>query len=117
MKGPDRSREYLQHALVAIDRITLFTSQSTEESFLANLLVQDAVIRNFEVIGEVAARILREYPALAEEHPELPLRRAYGMRNVLARGYDHVELEQVWSALTRDLPEMRRLIVEILESS
>lgn len=117
MKGPDRSHEYLQHALTAIDRIQLYTAQTTERSFLTNLLVQDAVIRNFEVIGESAARILREYPAFADAHPALPLRRAYGMRNVLAHGYDRVELEQIWSAITRDLPEMRRLILEILESA
>lgn len=117
MKGTDRSREYLQHVLVAIDRINLYTSETTELLFLSNPLVQDAVLRNFEIIGEVAGRILRQYPAFADAHPNLPLRRAYGMRNVIAHGYDRVELEQVWAAITRDLPEMRRLILAILDSA
>lgn len=78
-------------------------------------MVQDAVLRNIEVIGEAAARILRENSAFAESHSDLPLHQAYRMRNVLSHEYENVILTQIWTTLRNDLPAMRKLIVDILE--
>jgi len=61
--------------------------------FLANELIQDAVIRNFEIIGEASHNIEAYYPAFAEAHPELPLAFAYQMRNAVAHGYFKVDYE------------------------
>ncbi|MBI4203856.1 MAG: DUF86 domain-containing protein [Betaproteobacteria bacterium] len=47
-----RARSYLGHILEAIQRINRYTRDMTEASFLENELVQDAVIRNIEIIGE-----------------------------------------------------------------
>ena len=54
-----------------------------EQAFMNTQLVQDAVIRNFEVIGEASNNIEKLYPEFAAAHPELPLAFAYQMRNVL----------------------------------
>ena len=64
-----------------------------ELTFLVNKLVQDAVIRNFEVIGEASNNIERHYPEFVVEHPELPLASAYQMRNAVAHGYFKVDLK------------------------
>jgi hypothetical protein len=60
---------------------------------------QDAVIRNFEIIGEAAQGIRQRYPDFIAIHPDLPWRSAYGMRNALTHGYFDVDLEQVWQAI------------------
>ena len=64
-----------------------------ELTFLVNKLVQDAVIRNFEVIGEASNNIEKHYPEFVVEHPELPLASAYQMRNAVAHGYFKVDLK------------------------
>jgi uncharacterized protein with HEPN domain len=60
----DRQRldDYLSHMLQAIERIHRYTDDMDEASFLQNEITQDAVIRNFEVIGEAARNIERHYP-------------------------------------------------------
>lgn len=75
-----------------------------EAAFAQNEQVQDAVIRNFEIIGEASRNIERYYPAFSESHQELPLSFAYEMRNALAHGYFKVDIATVWIALKRDLP-------------
>ena len=55
-------------------------------------MVQDAVIRNFGIIGEASRNIERSNPGFGAAHPELPLSFAYEMRNVLAHGYFKVDL-------------------------
>lgn len=67
---------------------------------------QDAVIRNFEIIGEACNNLARQFPAYADGHPEIPWRFAYEMRNVLAHGYFNVDLEIVWRTIHRDLPPL-----------
>ena len=93
---PARLTDYLQHALQAIDRILSYSGGFDEAAFIGNELVQDAVIRNFEVIGEASHNIEMQFPEYAAAHPELPLAFAYQMRNAIAHGYYRVDLKIVW---------------------
>ena len=68
--------------------------------------MQDAVIRNFEIIGEASRIIERVAPDFVTAHPELPLSFAYDMRNVLAHGYYKVDLGVVWKTIECDLPDL-----------
>jgi uncharacterized protein with HEPN domain len=63
-----------------------------EAGFLSNAMVQDAVIRNLEIIGEASRNIERVAPQFVAAHPELPLTYAYELRNVLAFGLSAFEL-------------------------
>lgn len=105
-RDQQRLADYLAHIVEAIARIDQYTADLDEVAFMGNALVQDAVIRNFEVIGEASNNIEKHYPAFAQAHPELPLSFAYQMRNVLAHGYFKVDLELVWKTIQRDLPKM-----------
>lgn len=80
-------------------------------AFLKNELVQDGVIRNFEIIGEASRNILQRFPDSLPDELHHTLTAAYGMRNVLAHGYDEVDLGIVWTAITRDLPSLRERIL------
>jgi uncharacterized protein with HEPN domain len=105
-RDQQRLADYLAHILEAIERIGRYTEDMNEEAFLGNQLVQDAVIRNFEIIGEASNNIEKHYPEFATAHPELPLSFAYQMRNAVAHGYFKVDFEIVWRTIEIDLPEL-----------
>jgi uncharacterized protein with HEPN domain len=106
----DRLTDYLGHILQAIDRIQRYSSATTRDAFLKSEMVQDAVIRNLEVIGEASHNIETRYPKFAAAHPELPLAFAYQMRNAVAHGYYKVDLEIVWRTIETDLPSLRAAV-------
>lgn len=109
-RDQQRLADYLGHIIEAIERIDCYTGDIDEMAFLNNRLVQDAVIRNFEVIGEASNNIEKHYPDFAASHPELPLSFAYQMRNALAHGYFKVDFEIVWKTIHRDLPGLHAQI-------
>ncbi len=110
-KAPPRLTDYLAHILEAIERIGRYTDRMDESVFLNNELVQDAVIRNLEIIGEASNNIGKHFPEFVTEHPELPLAYAYQMRNALAHGYFKVDLEIVWKTILKDLPVLHESVV------
>lgn len=112
-RDPKRLPDYLSHIIEAIERIQLYTADLDEVGFFKSQLVQDAVIRNFEVVGEASRNIERAHPEWAAAHPELPLAVAYDMRNTLAHGYFKVDLEIVWRTIQNDLPQLHQLVSKL----
>ena len=102
-----RLPEYLGHMVQAIDRVHRYVSGMVELTFLQDEKTQDAVIRNFEVIGEAANNIKKYHPEFARQHPEVPLNFAYEMRNALAHGYFKIDLQVVWKTIHTDLTDLR----------
>jgi len=103
-RDTQRLSDYLTHILEAIERIEEYVLDLDEKHFLVNKLVQDAVIRNFEVIGEASNNIEKRFPEFVVSHPELPLASAYQMRNAVAHGYFKVDFEILWKTIQRELP-------------
>jgi len=112
-RDPQRLPDYLGHILEAIERIHSYVDDVDEVGFLSSKLVQDAVIRNLEVIGEASRNIERVHPEFAAAHPELPLALANDMRNALAHGYFKVDLEIVWKTIQGNLPDLHAQISEV----
>ena len=81
-----------------------------EVAFLDNHLVQDAVVRNLEIIGDASNNIGKHHPEFVVAHPELPLAVAYQMRNAVAHGYFEVDFEIVWKTIQRDLPKFYAVV-------
>lgn len=79
--------------------------------FIGSPMAQDAVVRNFEVIGEAVKRIPE---SMKEERPDIPWRRIAGLRDVLIHQYMRVDLEAVWAIVRDDLPEFKQAVAEIL---
>ncbi len=115
-KDMRRLADYLAHMQLAIERTTRYTELMDEVAFLRNELVQDAVIRNLEVLGEASNNIQRHYPEFAERHPELPLAFAYQMRNAVAHGYFKVDYEIVWKTIHADLPVLYVQVASVIAS-
>lgn len=103
-------RVYLAHILERTERIEEYIREG-EAAFLEDPKTQDAVIRNFEVIGEAAKRVPEAYRA---RHPEIPWTLMAGFRDVLIHAYEGVDLRRVWSIATGDLPVVKAAIAAAL---
>ena len=105
-------RVYLAHILECANRIERYLGQD-REAFLRDTMVQDAVIRNFEVIGEATKRIPEQFRVV---HAAIPWRLMAGFRDVLIHDYEGVDLAQVWRIAKEDLSVVKMAIVQILPS-
>ena len=102
MTAPDpRDPAYLEDMLEAIERIRRYVGRKRRAGFLGDSLLQDAVIRNVEIVGEAASRVS---PKFAAQQAELPWRAIVGMRHRLVHVYLKVNLDTVWEVVERDLP-------------
>jgi uncharacterized protein with HEPN domain len=113
-RDPQRLTDDLAHILEAIERIEEYVSEMDEMTFLGNKLVQDAVIRNVEIIGEASHNIDIRFPEFVAAHPELPLTSAYQARNAVAHGYFKVDFGIIWKTIHNDLPDLYRLVQNAL---
>ncbi len=103
-RNRERLSDYLGHIMEAIHRIERYTRDMDERAFAGNEMVQDAVLRNIEIIGEASNNVEKHFPDFAASHPELPLAFAYQMRNAVAHGYSKIDLQIVWRTVQKDLP-------------
>lgn len=85
----------------------------TEAEFRENELVQDALIRNFAVIGEAARHVPEE---IKVSHPEVPWARMRGIRNLLVHEYFGIDSKIVWDTVWEELPGLESRLRAILES-
>ena len=104
------SRVYLAHILECAERIERYI-ETGNSAFMGTTMIQDAVIRNFEIIGEATKRIPEDY---RRKHVAIPWQLMAGFRDVLIHAYEGVDLKQVWRIATQDLPPVKMAIAEIL---
>ncbi len=102
---------YLRDILDRIARIETATVGGKTE-FLGSELIQDAVIRNFEVIGEAAKQLPTH---LTVPYPEVNWSKVAGFRDVLIHQYDKIDLEIVWENLTVYMPLLKAVVEAILK--
>jgi len=103
-------RLYLHHMLERCHRITRFTGPG-REAFMASEELQDAVIRNVEVIGEAAKRVSSEARGCLAS---LDWKAICGMRDVLIHDYIGVDLDEVWNVASSRIPELRAALEQFL---
>jgi uncharacterized protein with HEPN domain len=101
---------YIDHILDCIRKINEFSQGLSLKQFKTNELVQDAIIRNIEIIGEVSKKIS---PELKQAYYNIPWREISGMRDKLIHDYLGVDVIVVWKTIKEDIPTLEELISEI----
>ena len=105
-------RERLLHIQDAIERIEKYAKKG-KEAFARDELIQSWILRHLQIIGEACRALSPEFKA---QHSDVPWSDIIGMRNILVHDYFGIDVEAVWSAVERDLPELKRKIDAILRS-
>lgn len=68
---------------------------------LEDTLIQDGVLRNFQVLGEAARRVSESFQ---RDHADIPWSDMIGMRNVVIHEYEEIDFETLWDTINKDLP-------------
>jgi len=115
MRHPERVEDYLAHIAEAITRATSYVQPlSNIATFENNPQIQDAVVRNIEIIGEAVSHINRMAPDFIAGHPQLPWAQMRDMRNLVIHAYFAIDLKVVWMTVRNDLPALKQQIDELL---
>ncbi|MBZ0254344.1 MAG: DUF86 domain-containing protein [Candidatus Methylomirabilis sp.] len=102
-----RDDAYLLDILLAARRVLRFCDGVTRAEFLKNEILQNAVMRPIQIVGEAARKISPEFKAA---HPEIPWTGMIGLRNKLVHEYFRVDLERVWDVIEADIPPLVPMI-------
>jgi uncharacterized protein with HEPN domain len=101
---------YIDHILDCIRKINEFSNGLSMKEFKINELVQDAIIRNIEIIGEASKKISQN---TKKTYYKIPWKEIAGMRDKLIHDYLGVDVSVVWKTIKEDIPTLEKLIREI----
>jgi len=98
-------RLYIADILESVAKIRQYTGNLSEEDFLADTQIQDAVFRRLEVIGEAAKNVPDDF---RNKYPEIPWKKVAGLRDVLIHEYFGVNVRRVWKVAKQDVLDLER---------
>jgi len=101
---------YTDHIITCIKKIRKFVKGIDKKEFAKNELIQDAIIRNFEVIGEASKKIS---PDFKKVYHDIPWKEISGMRDKLIHDYLGVDIEVIWKTIELDLPILLKELKKI----
>ena len=98
---------YLDHMLDCIQRIDEYVE--SKEQFYSSRLVQDAVVRNLQVMAESSQRLA---DGIKKTYPDIPWKEISGFRNILVHDHLGVDLDAIWSVVEQDLPKLEQALTK-----
>lgn len=102
---------YLEDMQMALDRIGRYTQGQSLETFGADEMRIDAVVRNLETLGEAVKHLPADIRALA---PDTPWAQIAGLRDVLAHTYFSVNLTLIWDIVAHEAPALRAVVGQLI---
>ncbi len=102
---------YLGHIIEAINRINKYTKGLSKDEFLKNILIEDATVRNIEIIGEAVKNLPGDFK---KKHKEIPWKDIAGMRDRIAHFYFGIDYDLVWDTIEKDIPELKKKIQKLI---
>jgi uncharacterized protein with HEPN domain len=103
----------LQHMLDAAEEALSFVRGKTRADLQSNRMLVLSLVKEIEVVGEAASRVSEEFRA---DHPQIPWQEIIGMRNRLIHAYFDVDLDVLWSTVTKNLPKLSAELETILSA-
>jgi uncharacterized protein with HEPN domain len=113
MSKKRRDRDFLRDVQEAMERISLYMKGLTYPKFLEDKKTQDAVVRNFEIIGEASKNITSTFKS---EHPDVPWKKLAGLRDKLIHFYFGIDFKIVWNIARKEIPTLRRQVKTIFSN-
>lgn len=104
-------RLYLIHICECIERIESYAKDTDKQEFIDSTLLQDAIVRNLQVLAESTQRLSDE---IKETENEIDWFKIAGFRNVLVHDYLGLDIERVWNILKKDMPILKKAIQRML---
>ncbi len=101
----------LKHINDAIEAINEFTKGASKEEFLNNYMLNSAVVRQFEIIGEAVRQLSDNFK---QEHNNIDWKNPNALRNILIHEYFKVDLEIIWKTVQTSLPEFSNKIIKLI---
>jgi uncharacterized protein with HEPN domain len=101
---------YLKYILECIGRIEE-NSRGGYEHFMASHTIQDAILRNLQVIAESTQRIS---DSMKTTSPDIEWRQIAAFRNILVHDYLGIDLDAIWIVVVQDIPALRQAIQSML---
>lgn len=92
------------------EKILTATKNVTEQEFIENIVLQSAIIRWLEVIGEAAKYVPQE---IKDKYPQVPWKEMAAMRDVAIHDYADLIPEDIWKTIVNDIPELKKEIEKI----
>lgn len=102
---------YMQHISEAIQRIESYLEGVSYDKFMATMMIQDAVIRQLEIIGEATKNLSM---TVRETNPDIPWKDIAGLRDILIHQYFGVDVAAVWDSVVDELPTIKEPIARIV---
>ncbi len=107
----NNTKIFLLHIIESIEKLEEITTTTSKESFLSSWILQDAILKNFIVIGEAVRNIDEE---IKQKYPQINWRGAKSMRNFIVHEYFSVDLNFVWETIIETLPNFKKDISKII---
>ena len=104
---------YLEDMLTSMLRIEEYIGEMEFGAFKMNYMIVDAVVRNFEIIGEASKKVPAE---IQKKHPQIPWKKMYGLRNLIAHEYFGLDYEMIWEIAKNNLPQNSIDLREIINN-
>jgi len=101
---------FIDDILDSVQNIKDFTKNVNKEKFLNSRLIQSAVSRELEIIGEAVKNIPEE---IRRKYPALPWKDIAGFRDILTHSYFGVSVDKIWNVIEKDLDELEKQIKKV----
>ena len=104
-------RLYLIHIKECIERIESYVGKADKQQFVDSTLLQDAIVRNLQVLAESTQRLSDE---AKDNRQEIDWYKIAGFRNILVHDYLGLDLDTVWNIIANEMPALKKAVEEML---
>lgn len=102
-----RDQESILDIIESIKLILHYVEGVNQESLAVNYEKQDAILRRITIIGEATKRLSPEF---RQKHSDIPWKKIAGMRDVITHDYDEIDLTEIWTVITENIPELLKYL-------